>query len=264
VLTSHDESLLHQMPLPMAQASTSDHRFYDRVFLTAVNPAGGPSLAMGMGVYKNMNAIDGFSVLALPDMQQNVRVSRPLRPQFETEVQGLRYDIIEPQREIRFSLGGDHPLTYDLSWRATFPVLMEEKWWGTHKLVNERLAIDVCRYEQTGRVNGWIALGEERFEVEDWFGGRDHSWGMRVDVGGFEPHMAAGCLTEQGCCSPGSCLIVGNLAGSSQQPKIRTANFAAIMACCILSAMRQKRFKSLMFRSRRIFHEARVTINLPG
>ena len=65
MLTPQDESLLHQAPLTFSETTTSDHRFYDRVWVTAADPNGGAELAIGLGLYKNMNVLDGFTVLAL-------------------------------------------------------------------------------------------------------------------------------------------------------------------------------------------------------
>ncbi|MGE0385965.1 MAG: hypothetical protein AB7Q97_14655 [Gammaproteobacteria bacterium] len=198
MLTRFDESLLHQVPLTFAESATSDHRFYDRVFLTVADPAGGAELAVGMGVYKNMNVIDGFAALALPDRQVNVRVSRPLRPEFDTSVGGLRYEVIEPLRRLRLALEPGHGLAFVLQWTATFPVIEEGAWWGTANRVNGRVAIDVRRYEQVGRVSGWIEADGRRIDVRDWFGGRDHSWGVRGLVGGYEPDNGGRLIDGRG------------------------------------------------------------------
>lgn len=200
MLTTHDETLLHQAPLPISQATSSDHRFYDRFFITAVNPFGGTSFAMSMGVYKNMNVIDGFAAIAHGERQHNLRVSRPLRPRLEAEAHGLRYEIVEPLKAIRLTLDDDrHPMSFDLLWRGdTFAPMMESRWWGTHAVVNERTATDVQRYEQVGMVNGWLNVDGERIEVRDWFGGRDHSWGVRGGIGGYEPDNGGRVIDGQG------------------------------------------------------------------
>lgn len=199
MLISPDETLFHQASLSLSQTITSDHRFYDRCFVTAVDPAGSAALAVSLGIYKNMNVVDGFAALAIAGRQYNIRVSRPLRPQFQAQVHGLRYDIVAPLREIRLSLQDDsHPLAFDLHWRGTFAPMMEDRWWGTHNVVNERQAIDVVRYEQTGRVSGWITSEGRRIEVVDWFGGRDHSWGVRGKVGGYEPDTGGRLIDGRG------------------------------------------------------------------
>jgi hypothetical protein len=193
-----DETLLHQAALPMAQCATSDHRFYDRFFVTITDPAGSALIGMSMGVYKNMNVVDGFGCLAFPDHQINVRVSRPLGDELVMAAHGLSYHVVRPWHELRLRLEGDHPLRYDLTWRSTMPPIEEAEWWGTRNHVKERLAIDVRRYEQVGRIDGWVEAEGNRIEVRDWFGVRDHSWGVRGTVGGFEPYNGGHLLSGKG------------------------------------------------------------------
>ena len=49
------------------------------------------------------------------------------------------------------------------------------------------LHTDYLRYNQIGNISGWIEVDGERFDAQSWFGWRDHSWGVRPGVGGFEP-----------------------------------------------------------------------------
>jgi hypothetical protein len=186
VLTRLDESLLHQAPRTFADATTSDHRFYDRCWVAAYDPAGGTALNMGVGLYKNMNVLDGFCCLVRGDHQRNVRVSRRLRPDLDRLGAGpLHYEVVEPYRHVRIELDpGAYGLSCRLDWRSELEPFLESP---TFTEVNGRTATDVQRYDQTGRVDGWIASGEERIAVDGWFGARDHSWGVRGGVGGFEP-----------------------------------------------------------------------------
>ena len=186
MLTGLDEALLHQAPITFATATTSDHRFYDRCWVAAYDPAGGTALNVGLGVYKNMNVADGFSCIVRGDRQHNVRMSRPLRPRVDDPAVGpLRYEVIEPYRHVRIVLDdGDHRVTCHLDWRATLPPFVEQP---TRTEINGRYATNVQRYDQPGTVDGWIAVDGERIAVEGWFGARDHSWGVRGGVGGFEP-----------------------------------------------------------------------------
>ena len=185
MLTNLDESLLHQASLPFSATTTTDHRFYDRCWVAAYDPRGGTALNMGLGVYKNMNVADGFVCCVRDRRQRNVRVSRQLRPAIDDHRVGpLRYEVLEPHRRLRVRLEETGGLACNLDWQARFPPLEEGR---TVFDVNGRTAIDVMRYDQVGRVDGWIRFGDERLEVEDWFGARDHSWGVRGGVGGYEP-----------------------------------------------------------------------------
>ncbi len=175
MLTRLDEALLHQAPAPFSAATTSDHRFYDRCWVAAYDPSGGTALNMGLGVYKNMNVADGFCCVVRGRTQRNLRVSRSLRPRLdETAVGPLRYEVVEPYRHVRVELDAHHDgVSCSLDWRATLPPFFERP---TVTEIDGRVATDVQRYDQTGTVDGWIDFGDERIEVERWFGARDHSW----------------------------------------------------------------------------------------
>ena len=186
MLTALDESFLHQAPLTFAVATTSDHRFYDRAWLAAYDPAGGTALNFGLAVYKNMNVVDGFCCVVRGTRQRNLRVSRQLRPEIDMTAAGpVRYSVVEPFRRVRVEVAaGEHGVACDLDWRSPWLPFVERP---TVTDVNGRTATDVQRYDQPGTVDGWIEFGGERIPVDGWFGARDHSWGVRGGVGGFEP-----------------------------------------------------------------------------
>lgn len=46
---------------------------------------------------------------------------------------------------------------------------------------------DHLRFSQFGKASGWIAIEGRRVDFSDWLACRDHSWGVRPGVGGFEP-----------------------------------------------------------------------------
>jgi hypothetical protein len=50
-----------------------------------------------------------------------------------------------------------------------------------------RVQTQLQRFYQLGRVDGWLEIDGERTEVSNWFGQRDHSWGVRPGTGGYEP-----------------------------------------------------------------------------
>jgi hypothetical protein len=143
---------------------------------------------MGMGLYKNMNVMDAFGCVVHQGRQHNIRASRPLRPDFSTAVGPIRFEVIEPYKRLRFAIApNEHEVALDLEWTSQLMPFLEGRWGGNAKMLNGRIAIDTQRFGGIGRWNGHIQLGARRFEVRDWFGGRDHSWGVRSGVGGYEP-----------------------------------------------------------------------------
>jgi hypothetical protein len=186
-LTALDETLMHQAPLPFEFAATSDHRFFDRHMGSAFAPDGSTGVTMGMGLYKNMNVLDGFAAVQRNGaIQHNLRLSRPLRPQLVTEAGPLRIEIVEPFQAMRYVLdgGSDYPHHFDLTFKAFQGPHLEDPHYGR---IDGRLATDYLRYCQNGHISGVIGIGKEEIRVKDWFMWRDHSWGVRPNVGGHDP-----------------------------------------------------------------------------
>jgi hypothetical protein len=193
MLSPLDETLRHQLPTTYDHAGTSDPRFFDRYWFAIYDPAGAePVLNAGMCSYLNMNVVDGYAAMILNGKQHNLRLSRALRPALYTadpqvSVLGpLRVSVLESFRRLRLELQpNDHGLAYELEWSA---VLAPHEELPNFSRVRGRVNQEYVRYNQSGRVDGWIELAGKRFEVRDWWGGRDHSWGTRPDVAGPEPH----------------------------------------------------------------------------
>ena len=185
MLSHLDECLWHQTSLPFELVATSDHRFFDRMWFAAYDPTGAAALQFTVGAYNNMNVIDGGFVVIAGDTQYNLRESRSLRPQFEMAVDAMRIDIIEPMKHVRLTVAdGDHHVHGVLDWMAIMPPEIEKP----HVVrVRGRLNEDYQRYDQVGLVNGELRVRGERLVVRDWWACRDHSWGVRPGVGGWDP-----------------------------------------------------------------------------
>jgi hypothetical protein len=199
MLTGLDETLRHQLPTTFDHVGTSDPRFYDRYWFSCYDPAGELAVIIGMGLYNNMNVLDGFvalqqphgrndpSVAGTPASQWNYRFSRSLRPDLDhTTVGPLSVEIIEPFTSARVQIAASpgRDVAADLVWTSFLPPIEE----AHHFIrVRGRVAQDYRRYTQVGHMNGTITLGDRTYEVTDWFGARDHSWGVRPAVAGPEP-----------------------------------------------------------------------------
>ncbi len=239
MLTALDESFLHQAPTTFAAAATTDHRFYDRCWFAAYDPAGGTSLTMGMGLYKNMNVADGFCCVVRGARQHNTRVSRILRPELDRAGVGpLRYDVLEPLQSVRVVLApGEHGLSCELVLRSTIAPFVEDR---TTTEVNGRVATDVRRYSQTGVVEGWIEVGEERIAVKNWFGARDHSWGVRGGVGGFEPYNGPNVLSDRGFLVTWLLFSADGMAGYAQRNEDADGRLLFLDGCIRFDSERQR------------------------
>jgi hypothetical protein len=164
-------------------------RFFDRLWFAASDRVGGGALQFTMGVYQNMNVVDGGFVAIHDGRQHNVRVSRQLRPTYETACGPLRIEVLEPLARLRLTVAPSSGSVHgELEWTATMPAQEERhhfnRSWG-------RILEDYARYDQIGELSGWLDIEGERIELDRWWACRDHSWGVRERVGVPEPFTGA-------------------------------------------------------------------------
>lgn len=189
MLTALDETLHHQCSETFEHVFPSDHRFYDRQLMGAFSPDGKAGFLSGITVFKNMNVVEGYVLAQTHSKKQyNVRFSKQLRPMpalMEASVGPMRLDVLRPLEELRLVLErGEYPIAMDITFRGTVPVHLENHHYGR---MDGRIHTDYRRYHQIGQITGWMEVDGERFEAAPWFSWRDHSWGVRPVVGGFEP-----------------------------------------------------------------------------
>ena len=185
MLTPMDDTLWHVLPTTFDHVGTSDPRFFDRFWFAASDPRGGGTLQFTLGAYSNMNVMDGGFVAIRNGRQHNVRVSRSLRPRFESACGPLRVEIVEPLHHARlFVDGGAHGIAAELDWRSVLPAQEEV---ARFTRVRGRVVEESRRFDQIGVCEGWIELAGERVEVDRWWATRDHSWGVRERMGIPEP-----------------------------------------------------------------------------
>ena len=188
MLTALDESFMHQAALPFELCATSDHRFFDRTVVTASAPDGGAGMILGMAAYKNMNVMDGFAAVHVAQARQhNLRMSRELRPDMSQALGPLRIEIVKPFQEIRYILeANDAPFQFDMVFEKFMEPVLEEP--HLHRAFG-RVTQDYLRFNQLMTASGTLQIEGSTFAAARWFGWRDHSWGVRPGVGGFEPPL---------------------------------------------------------------------------
>ena len=184
-LTGADEYLNHQIANTHAVVGTADRGWTEKVWFALMKKDGSMAIGFGLGKYANRNVLDGFAGVQIGTQQRTVRASRILRPRIEDTCVGpLAYEVIEPFETLRIALAENtaQPISFDLGFHATMPAFFENR---DIVIANGRTASDVVRYHQPGTVAGWIEVDGTRTPVnpDDWFGFRDHSWGLREHVG---------------------------------------------------------------------------------
>jgi hypothetical protein len=196
MLTRLDETLRHQLPTTFDHVATSDPRFYDRYWFTFYDPTGRLAVNTSMGLYANMNVLDGYFAVQTPNgeapgtTQRSFRFSRALRPEIDdTAVGPLSVEVVEPYRRVRVTAApSDHPVAFELEWSAFLPPKEEHPHFRRER---GRIVDDYTRYTQVGRANGAITVDGRTTDVRDWFAPRDHSWGVRPGVAGPDPVTGA-------------------------------------------------------------------------
>jgi hypothetical protein len=186
VLSHLDDSPWHQTASTFDHVFTSDVRFFDRLWFAASDRRGRSALQFTLGFYQNMNVVDGGVVVIVDGKQHNVRVSRQLRPTFETRCGPLSFEVLEPMQRLRLSVApNEGNVSGELIWTATMPAQEERvhfaRSWG-------RILEEYSRYDQTGSVSGTLDVAGTTVELDDWWACRDHSWGVRERVGVPDPY----------------------------------------------------------------------------
>lgn len=180
-----DENMTHQVTETFAAVGNSDPSWTEKVCAMAMANDGSLQIGFGLGKYTNRNVMDGYAALSRGVEQLTVRASRRLSPQPEHTIVGpIHYEIIEPFKVVRFRLeaNANQPIAFDWQFEAALPPFAEER---THLVRDYRTMSELVRYHQIGTASGWIELDGERHQMtpDSWTSTRDHSWGVRYDVG---------------------------------------------------------------------------------
>ena len=193
MVTALDELLTHQIVDTFASVGTSELSWTEKIWTAIVKKDGSLGIDFGLGRYHNRGVMDGWGAVSRGNQQWTVRANRELRDDhLITSVGPLRYEIIEPLRQVRYVLEKNdiQPIAYDITFTAEMPPFFEDR----HKQREKdglRIGSDVIRYHQIGVPSGWVELEGERIEIkpEEWTEYRDHSWGTRLDVGAHNPDI---------------------------------------------------------------------------
>ena len=186
-LRGADEGLNHQIADTFATVAESDLAWTEKIWGSIARVDGSLQVNFGLGKYHNRGIIDGFGGVSRGREQWTVRGSRELRsaPE-EAGVGPVQYEVVEPVNRVRFRLEPNEvqPVSFDVELSGVTPPFFEER-----NLVRNRhsgrIDVNVIRYHQGGWATGTITVNGETIPLKpgEWFGFRDHSWGVRQSVG---------------------------------------------------------------------------------
>jgi hypothetical protein len=182
-----DEGLHHQIVDTFATVVESDRAWTEKIWGSLARMDGTLQIDFGLGKYHNRGIIDGFGGISRGREQWTVRASRELNSAPEdTSVGPVEYEVVEALEQVRFRLAPNDvlPISFDVVLSGVTPPFFEER--NLHRNPKTgRVDVDVLRYHQGGHVSGTVTVDGETYDVrpEEWFGFRDHSWGVRQSVG---------------------------------------------------------------------------------
>ncbi|GAA0250264.1 DUF7064 domain-containing protein [Cryptosporangium japonicum] len=178
--TPLDEYPIHQAPLPIARAATSDRHFYDRSYFLAHDRTGDIALITGLGTYPHLGVIDAFALVRRGDVHYSVKFSDALEARgLDQRVGPYRVEVVDPLQRIRLICDAtDLGVGFDLTWDGSFPAVLEQ----SHLMYSgPRVTLDANRFAQLGTWSGRLVVDGTEFDVDPdvWLGSRDRSWGIR-------------------------------------------------------------------------------------
>lgn len=186
-LGPEDERFNHQITDVFATVGQSDPSWTEKVCAMAMRRDGSLQLGFGLGKYPNRDVMDAYAGISRGTEQITVRASRRLSPTPDDTIIGpVSYEVLDPMKAVRFCLEANdsQPVAFDWIFEAAVPPQLEER---THLRAPSgfRVQADLCRYHQIGLASGWVEIDGERqlIDKEEWVSTRDHSWGVRYDVG---------------------------------------------------------------------------------
>ncbi|HRD61205.1 MAG TPA: hypothetical protein PLZ93_18790 [Nocardioides sp.] len=177
-----DEYPIHQAPLPVAWAASTDRNFYDRSYFNAHGRTGDVFCIFGHGYYPNLGTKDAFFLVRRGDVQTAVHFGDPIdgegRDRLDQRVGAYRVEVQEPLQKLRVVVEETEGIAADLTWEGLFPVLREQP----HVMRSgSRVTLEAQRFAQVGSWAGTVVTDGEELAVtpDRWLGSRDRSWGIR-------------------------------------------------------------------------------------
>ncbi len=183
-----DDLLIHQNYGTLDNVVEPDPRFFDRFYFNLQDISGQLSISQGIGVYPNMGVSDGFSCIATPEFQINVRASRELvnGDRDIMAVGPVHAEVVEPMTTWRFRLDeNESGARYDITYTGSFEAMEPKR---LVSMVDGRRVWDWTHFGHVGRASGWLELDGTRTEItpDRHYVLRDRSWGVRPGVAVIE------------------------------------------------------------------------------
>lgn len=174
-----DEYLIHQLPSTLDHVHDNDPHWTDRFYFNCHARDGSALLTCGYGVFPNQQWGAGYAKLALADGRHwDVSVERPaLLDRAQPGAGPLQFTVIEPRKHWRLQLESNSSgLEFDIDYHARAPLWEFKSIFGRKQA---KVIVNQQHIQQSGNYRGWMKCDGEKFSVDNFYGGRDRTWGIR-------------------------------------------------------------------------------------
>ena len=178
-LTPADEYFYHQIPEPLPNVATFSEHWRESLFFVMHPESGeGDVLILTLAHFPRREEMDSLQMCRLDGKLVMLRHGRPYDGDPHTMAVGpVRIEITEPYRTVKLWVDpAESPIGLDITFTARTRECGLRR--GTMKRGSETIW-DQSHMIQSGRFNGTYTHGSKTMEVRDWWGQRDHSWGIR-------------------------------------------------------------------------------------
>lgn len=178
-LTPADEYFYHQIPEPLPNVVSRNPHWRESLFFVMHPRSGeGDVLILTLAHFPNRGEMDSLQMCRLGGERVFARHSRPYDGDPHTMTAGpVTIDITEPFRTVKLFVDpANAPIGMDVTFTARTRECGLRR--GTMKAGDEEIW-DQSHMIQSGWFNGSYTYNGQTFEMHDWWGQRDHSWGIR-------------------------------------------------------------------------------------
>ena len=182
-----DEGFTHQITDTFAVVGTSDLSWTEKICAMAAAKDGSLQLGFGLGKYTNRNVMDGYAGISR-GVEQMHRAGQPAPRRRDPET--TRHRDPSATRWSTPCIRCASPSTPTTPSRSPSTGCSRPSCrppWRTAPTCARgyRVGTDLVRYHQIGVASGWVEVEGSRTEIspDTWVSTRDHSWGVRYDVG---------------------------------------------------------------------------------
>lgn len=178
--TALDERFIHQIPEPFPNTFLH-HRDWRESLFFHMHPRDtfGDVVILTLAQFPARGIMDSYQGGRVGTENTITLHARSIdNDQDDFHVGPVRIDIEEPLQRVRLRVAEDPraPVALDLTFTArTQPYCFRR---GTMKAGDE-VVWDQSQMIQSGRYDGWYRHKGVTYEISDWVGQRDHSWGIR-------------------------------------------------------------------------------------